>query len=62
MRVVFYIIWLLILAVFQPTLARGIAVCSIAPNLFLCFVVLSLLSSSVPFFLSFFYYIELCFS
>ena len=40
MRIVFYIIWLLILAVFQPTLARGIAICSIAPNLFLCFVVI----------------------
>ncbi len=39
MRIVFYILWALLLAVFQPTLARDIAVWGIAPNLFLCFVV-----------------------
>ena len=40
MRILFYAIWLLILAVFQPTLARGIEICGIAPNLFLCFVIM----------------------
>ena len=40
MRIVFYLIWLLLLAVLQPTLARGVEIWGIAPNLFLCFVVL----------------------
>lgn len=40
MRILFYIIWLLLLTVFQPTLARGIAIFSVAPNLFICFVVM----------------------
>lgn len=41
MRIIFYVIWLLLLAVFQPTLARGIELWGIAPNLFLCFVVMA---------------------
>lgn len=41
MRIVFYAVWLVILAVFQPTLARGIEIWGIAPNLFLCFVVMA---------------------
>lgn len=40
MRVVFYLLWLMLLSVFQPTLARGIEICGIAPNLFLCFVIM----------------------
>ncbi len=40
MRVVFYLFWMLLLTIFQPTLARGIALWGIAPNLFLCFVVM----------------------
>ncbi len=40
MRILFYAIWLILLMIFQPTLARGIDVWGIAPNLFLCFVVM----------------------
>ncbi len=40
MRILFYVIWLLLLVMFQPTLARGIEIWNIAPNLFLCFVVM----------------------
>ncbi len=40
MRIVFYLIWVLLLTVLQPTLARGMELWGIAPNLFLCFVVL----------------------
>ena len=40
MRIVFYLLWAVLLAVFQPTLARGMELWGIAPNLFLCFVVL----------------------
>lgn len=40
MRVLFYVLWAILLMVFQPTLARGIEIWGIAPNLFLCFVVM----------------------
>lgn len=40
MQVVFYLIWLILLSVLQPTLARGIEIFGIAPDLFLCFVIL----------------------
>lgn len=39
MRVVFYLVWAILLAVFQPTLGRWLAVGSIAPDFFLCFVI-----------------------
>ncbi len=39
MRMLFYTVWLLLLTVLQPTLAREIEIWHIAPNLFLCFVV-----------------------
>lgn len=39
MVILYYVLWAIILTVFQPTLARGIEVLGIAPNLFLCFVV-----------------------
>lgn len=41
MQILFYIIWLCLLTVLQPTLGRGIEIWGIAPNLFLCFVVLA---------------------
>lgn len=40
MRILFYLLWLMLLAVLQPTLGSGIAVFSIAPNLFYAFIVL----------------------
>ncbi len=40
LKIVFYAVWLLILAIMQPTLGRGIEVFSVAPNFFLCFVVI----------------------
>ena len=40
MQILFYAIWLVILSVLQPTFARGIEIFSIAPNLFLCFVII----------------------
>lgn len=40
MQIVFYLIWLFLLTVLQPTLARGLELWGIAPNLFLCFVVM----------------------
>lgn len=40
MRVVFYLLWAVLLAILQPSLARGMELWGIAPNLFLCFVVL----------------------
>ena len=43
LKIVFYAVWLLILAVLQPTLARGIEFFSVAPNFFLCFVVITAL-------------------
>lgn len=39
MKVLFYLIWYVLLGILQPTLARGIAICAITPNLFLCFAV-----------------------
>ncbi len=41
MQIVFYLIWLILLSILQPTLAREIEIFGIAPNLFLCFVILS---------------------
>ena len=41
MRVLFYLIWLILLTVLQPTLARDIEIFRIAPNLFLCFVIMT---------------------
>ena len=41
MQIVFYGIWLILLAVFQPTLVRELAIWGIAPNLFLCFIVMT---------------------
>ncbi len=43
LKFVFYIVWILILAVLQPTLGRGIEIFSIAPNMFLCFIIISAL-------------------
>lgn len=40
MRILFYLVWLILLSILQPTLVRGIEIWGIAPNLFLCFVVL----------------------
>ena len=40
MVVLYYIIWGIILTVLQPTLARGIEIWGIAPNLFLCFIII----------------------
>lgn len=40
MKILFYLLWLILLSILQPTFARGIAIWGIAPNLFLCFVVL----------------------
>ena len=40
MRVLFYVLWAILLAILQPTMVRGIEVWGIAPNLFLCFVVI----------------------
>ncbi len=40
MVVLYYVIWGIILTVLQPTLARGIEIWGIAPNLFLCFVII----------------------
>lgn len=40
MQVIFYFIWLCLLTTLQPTLGRGIEIWGIAPNLFLCFIVL----------------------
>ena len=40
MQILFYAIWLLVLSVMQPTLARGIEIFNIAPNLFLAFVII----------------------
>jgi len=39
MRVVLYLLWLMLLTLLQPTLMPQLAVWGIAPNLFLCFVV-----------------------
>lgn len=41
MQIIFYLVWLCLLVVLQPTLGRGIEIWGIAPNLFLCFVVLA---------------------
>ena len=40
MKILFYLLWMILLSILQPTFASGIAVWGIAPNLFLCFVVL----------------------
>ncbi len=39
MKYLFYGIWLIVLSVLQPTLMRDISVFGVAPNLFLCFVI-----------------------
>ena len=41
MQILFYLIWLMLLTVLQSTVARGIDIWGIAPNLFLSFVVLA---------------------
>lgn len=41
MQIIFYVVWLFLLTILQPTFARGIEIWGIAPNLFLCFVVLA---------------------
>ncbi len=41
MQIIFYIVWLFLLTILQPTLGRSIEIWGIAPNLFLCFVVLA---------------------
>ncbi len=41
MQIIFYLIWLLLLAILQPTLARGIELWGIAPNLILSFVIIA---------------------
>ncbi len=38
-NVIFYLIWLIILVIFQPTLMQGIRVLGVSPNMFLVFVV-----------------------
>lgn len=40
MRILFYLIWMILLAVLQPTLGRGIEIWGIAPNFFLCYVIM----------------------
>ena len=40
MKILFYLLWMILLSILQPTFARNIAVWGIAPNLFLCFVIL----------------------
>lgn len=40
MRIVFYLLWMLLLGILQPTLGRGIDLWGVAPNFFLCFVVI----------------------
>lgn len=41
MRILFYTIWAILLAILQPTLIQWIAVFGIAPNAFLVFVILA---------------------
>ncbi len=41
MRVIWYMVWLLLLTLLEPTLICELTVWGIAPNLFLCFVVIA---------------------
>lgn len=41
MKILFYVIWAVLLAVLQPTLFQWIAIFGIAPNTFLIFVILA---------------------
>ncbi len=38
-NVIFYLVWLIVLVIFQPTLIQGISILGVSPDMFLIFVV-----------------------